>query len=241
MGKRFLPDWMTAKVFPDPFETIEYGVNIGGKQLIAGMTTAADAVRDSARKLAEDPATFGETFQRTMQKGAQADEAFSAALGGDFEPLSNVVTDPEAWSGFIGQAAPSLFLAYKSGGSIPFIAWLESMEVANDVAEFEKETGQRIDPQLFMQATAQVAVINTALEKFGLDKVFGQSGKGVLSSILKGALVEGGTEGLQQFNTNVAAMLAYDPSRDLGEGVLGSIMGGVGTHGLMSGPCQPSG
>jgi len=234
-GKKFLPQWMTEKVLPDPFQPIERGLWVGGKQIVAGMTDAADAIRESTQKLAKDPATFGETFNRIMTKGAEADQAFSKAVQGDIEPLANVITDPEAWAGFIGQAAPSLYTAYKSGGSIPFIAWLEGMEAANDAAEFEKITGQRIDPRMFMQATAQAAGINAVLEKFGLDKVFGQAGKGVLSSTLKGALVEGGTEGLQQFNSNLAALLAYNPEKDLSEGVIGSIMGGAGTGGPMGG------
>ena len=219
------PDWLTGTKNP-ALELLSRGIDVGDAHL-AGTSNVADAVGRSTEILGEEFESFG----RIAEKGRAADLAFTAALKGDLAPLADIVTDPEAWAGFIGQAAPSLYMAYKSGGSIPFIAWLESMEVANDAADFEKRTGQKIDPVEFTQAAAQVALVNSFLEKLGLDKVFGQAGKGKLTSLITGAVTEGATEGLQQFNTNVAEYLTFDPNKKLSEGILGSVMGGMGAGG----------
>lgn len=219
------PDWLTGTKNP-ALELLSRGIDVGDTHL-AGTSDVADAVGRSTEILGEE----FKSFSRIAEKGRAADFAFTAALKGDLAPLADIVTDPEAWAGFIGQAAPSLYMAYKSGGAIPFIAWLESMEVANDAADFEKRTGQKIDPVEFTQAAAQVALVNSFLEKLGLDKVFGQAGKGKLTSMITGAVTEGATEGLQQFNTNVAEYLTFDPNKKLSEGILGSVMGGMGAGG----------
>lgn len=216
------PDWLVGTQNP-LLNIMTKGVDVGD-QHFAGTSDIADMVNKSQDILGEE----FDTFRRINEKGHAADIAFDEALKGNFNQLADVLTDPEAWAGFIGQAAPSLYMAYKSGGSIPFIAWLEGMEVANDAAEFEKMTGQSIDPVAFTQATAQVALLNSFLEKFSLDRVFGSYGKGVLSSTIKSAVTEGGTEMLQEFNTNVAKYLAYNPDQNLSEGVLGAGMGGFG-------------
>jgi hypothetical protein len=199
-----------------------------------GMSDIAEQVSEAQKILVENPDVYGETWQRLAEKGVQADEALTSALGGDLEPIAELGSDPEAWAGFIGNAAPSLYMAWKSGGSIPFIAWLEGMETATSAAEFEKQTGVKVSPGEFVQAFGQTALINSYLEKLGLDKILG-AGKGTLSGFLKGALAEGGTEALQQFNANVAQWIAYNPEKELSEGVLASAMGGAGTGGPVGG------
>lgn len=219
------PSWVYGTKNP-VLDILSRGVDVGDVHL-QGTSDVADAVGRSTEILGGE----FESFRRISEKGQAADIAFTTALKGDLEPLSEVITDPESWAGFLGQAAPSLYAAYKSGGAISFIAWLESMEVANDAADFEKRTGHKIDPVEFTQAAAQVALVNSFLEKLGLNKVFGQAGKGKLSSLITGAVTEGGTEGLQQFNTNVAEYLTFDPGKKLSEGILGSVMGGMGAGG----------
>ncbi|MFI9652843.1 hypothetical protein [Guyparkeria halopsychrophila] len=214
---------------------ISEGVPVPGTDLRTyGATDAADAIGDATGMLAEDPETFGDTFARLQEKGHLADEALAEALKGDTEKLQQVLTDPEAWAGFIGRAAPSLYMAYKSDGSIPFLAWLESMEVANDAADFEERTGQSIAPEKFVQAQAQVALINAFLERTGLEKIMAGKG-GPLTSFMRGAVGEGSTEGLQALNTNAAIFAAYDDQKSPSEGVLGGIMGGAGTGGVAGG------
>lgn len=192
-------------------------------------TQGADKIR-SAQKVLTDRSTFGDAFADLNLLGQNADVALKAALDGQGKPIAQVVADPRYWSAFISQAAPSLLAAYMSGGSIPFMAWMEGMGQSNSAAEFEKRTGQKISDADFAQSFAQAAVINALLEKAGLDKVVGAQGKG-LAGIIKAALTEGGTEALQQFNSNLAQKVTYDPGQALGEGVLSSFMGGAGSGG----------
>jgi hypothetical protein len=225
----------------DPIRAVQYSAEYFARGRIpgtgiqtGGMTDIGHRIGEAQKILTEESETFG----RMAEKGQQADEALNELLAGNVGPIGNIITDPEAWAGFIGQAAPSLYTAYKSGGSIPFMAWLEGMEASGSALEFEQRTGQRLSPEQFSQAVAQTAIVNSLLEKYGLDKVLGAPGEKILSSAIKGGLTEGGTEALQQFNGNVAAYVAYDPEQSLTEGVLGSAMGGVGTGapgGAMSG------
>lgn len=202
----------------------------GAAQRLQGTSDLAEGVSAAQAMLVEDTATFGGSFQRMAQKGHEADQALSALFQGDAAPIGAILADPEAWAGFIGQAAPSLYAAYKSGGSLPFMAWLEAMETATDAAAFEKETGSKIDPDQYTQALVQTAVINAWLEKSGLNAILKVKGGGLVST-LKALFTEGGTEGLQQFNSNIAKWLGYNPEQSLGEGVLGSVMGGAGAGG----------
>lgn len=167
-----------------------------------------------------------DTFKALADKGKKADEAFKSAIGGDTSQLPDVLTDIEAWAGFIGNAAPTLYASLKSGGSPLFIAWMEAMESASDAADFEAETGKKIDDQEFARTQLMVAGINTWLEKLGVDKI--TNAKGLLG-IVGSAITEGTTEGLQELVQNIAKKLAWRPKQDLAEGILPSIMGGAGT------------
>lgn len=216
-AQRVLPGVIGPQIIADTFGLIAKATN-----------PLADKISEAQKLLAEDTDSFGDSFKRINIKGQQADAALSQAMGGNLQGLGNVLTDPEAWAGFIGNAVPSLVSAWKSGGSVPFLAWMEGMQTAQNAAEFEKKTGHKIDPADFTQAMAQAATLNAWLERFGLDKVMGAKGGG-LTGVLKATLSEGGTEGLQQFNSNLAQLAAYNQDQNLGEGVLGSIMGGAGT------------
>jgi len=167
-----------------------------------------------------------DTFKMLADKGKKADEAFKAAIGGDTSHLTDVLTDVEAWAGFIGNAAPTLYASLKSGGSPLFIAWMEAMDTASDAADFEAKTGKKIDDREFARTQLMVAGINTWLEKLGVDKI--TNAKGLLG-IVGSALTEGTTEGLQELVQNIAKKLAWRPKQDLTEGILPSIMGGAGT------------
>lgn len=145
-----------------------------------------------------------------------------------YSGLLDVVSDPEVIAGFVGQAAPSLVTSYVSGGSIPFIAWMESMEVASGAEDFERRTGQKISDKDFMQAQAQVAVVNSMLEKIGLDKVLAAKPGRLFSSMLKAGGTEATTELAQNTNTNAAVKFAYDPDKSLTEGAVQSAVGGFG-------------
>lgn len=202
-----------------------------GPKLFEGTTDVANRIGDVQEMLGEDTQTFGQTFADVNTLAKNADQALQTALKtGNVNQVAEVLTDANYWSAFIAQAAPSLYMALKSGGSIPFLAWLEGMEQASNAADFEQKTGVQISDREFVQAVGQTAFINALLERYGVDKILGAQGKG-LSGIVKAAFAEGTTEGLQQVNSNLAALLAYNPEQSLSEGVLASIMGGAGSGG----------
>ncbi len=206
---------------------------------MGGTTNIADQVND-AQKILTDKETFGSAFADVQTLAQNADKALATAVQtGNLEQIGQVVTDPNYWSAFMSQAIPSLYLAMKSGGSVAFMGWLEGMEQAGNAAEFEQKTGIKISDADFTQAVAQTAIVNALLEKYGLDKVLGAKGNG-LKGLAKAMVAEGGTEGLQQVNSNLAALLAYDEGKSLSEGVLASIMGGVGAGGGVSATQQAS-
>lgn len=175
-----------------------------------------------ARRVKNDP-----DYQALNYKSQQADQAVKQALDGDFRTLGQVLTDPEAWAGFIGQGAPSLAIAAATGGSLPVIAWLEGMSEANSAAEFEEKTGVKISPTEYSKAVTQVALVNGLLERAGLEQLLHGKGKNLLATFLKNTTKEGGTEFLQNLNQNAAAQ-GYDQSRELLDGSLQATMGGVG-------------
>ena len=203
----------------------------GVERRIGGTTDIANRVAGAMDILTEDRATFGDAFGDLSVLSQNADQALRTAVEtGRVEQLGRVLTDPNYWAAFLGQAAPSLYAAIKSGGSLAFMGWLEGMEQASSAADFEARTGVKVTDAEFAQATMQTAMINAVLEKAGLDRVLGAQGKG-LKGVVKAMLGEGGTEALQQVNTNLAALLAYDEGRELLEGVVSSFMGGVGAGG----------
>lgn len=203
----------------------------GVERRIGGTTDIANRVAGAMDILAEDRATFGDAFGDLSVLSQNADRALRTAVEtGRVEQLGQVLTDPKYWAAFLGQAAPSLYAAIKSGGSLAFMGWLEGMEQASSAADFEARTGVKITDAEFAQATMQTAMVNAVLEKAGIDRVLGAKGKG-LKGVVKAMLGEGGTEALQQVNTNLAALLAYDEGRELLEGVVSSFMGGAGGGG----------
>ncbi len=202
-----------------------------GPKLFEGTTDVANAVGRAQNILSEDKDTFGTAFADVGALNKNADQALKTALDtGDVSQLGQVISDPKYWASFMAQAAPSLYAAIKSGGSTAFLAWMEGMEQSSNAADFEQRTGVKISDAEFAQATMQTAIVNGTLERMGLDRVLGAQGKG-LSGIVRAMFTEGGTEALQQLNSNLSALLAYDEGKSLLEGVVGSFMGGVGSGG----------
>ena len=225
-----LPRWM------NPLRGVQVAIDIVSEgrlpyfgKLFSGTTDAADAV-GNAGKLLQDEATFGSAFADLQRLSQNADLALAHAARGNGQPLADVLTDPRAWAAFVAQAAPSLAIAAKSGGSLTVIGWLEGMEQASSAADFEQRTGQKVSDADFTQALVQTAAVNALLERYGLDKVLGAQGKG-LSGIFKAMAAEGGTEALQQINTNLAEALSFNADQSISEGVLASTMGGAGSGG----------
>ena len=233
---KFLVDEVGIPDFAKPTDIITKGFNVFGHK-VAGTTDVADSIHATMKKLPE----MFRPFKKLHEKGAEADEAFKAALDGRFNKLGKVVTDPQAWAGFVGQAVPSLYMAWKSGGSLPFIMWLEGMEASSNAADFEKRTGVKISDTEFAKSVSLVGVANGLLEKTGLDKIMYGQGSG-LRRFFGGSFWEAGTEGTQAFVGNVGAQkdtrllgvdipVGYDPDQELSEGVLPGMMGGYGAGG----------
>lgn len=193
-----------------------------------GMNTAADKVGsffDDLQKVHPD-------YQVLTQKGQDFEDAMALAQSGDYSKIGDVLSDPAAWASAIGGAVPSLGVAIASGGGIPVTVVLEGLSEANNAADFEKKTGVKISDSDFSQAVAQVGIINGILEKAGIDRILKSKGIG---EILISGLSEAGTEGLQQFNQNLAEYFSYDKNKNLSEGVLPAIMGGAGSGVSFSG------
>ena len=226
-GYGALHSMITGTELPDEYNPISYiseGFSIGDYK-IEGTTGLAERIGTSVQTLPE----MSQTFADVAEAGINADKAFNEALGGEFTRLGQVVKDPKAWSGFIGQAVPSLFAAWKSGGSMTFMAWLEGMEQAGSAAEFEKVTGQKIDDETYTASVLATGMVNGALEKMGLESIL--KGKGSLTRQFFGGMTgEAATEGAQSFSGNLISRL-YDKDASLTEGILPGMMGGAGTGG----------
>lgn len=220
------------------YDPITEGFEVFGHS-VPGLNDLADKIHVAQATLAETRSAF----KRNALLAQQADKAFENLINtGNIEDIGEVISNPVAWSGFIGQAVPSLASAYLAGGRIAFMMWLEAMDTANNAAEFEKETGVKMTDQEFLKATSQAGIINGILEKVGFDKVFGplkgsQAGKKIfggaltqpnfLKAVLGKAGAESFTEALQAFNSNAAAR-NFNEDQKLIEGILSSAMGGFG-------------
>lgn len=219
---------VTGKDLPDQYNPISYisdGFSIGDTK-IEGTTHLADQIDDSIDLLG----STAQPFKDVANKGNETNEAFDKLLEGEFDPLKEVIQDPDTYAAFIGQAVPSLFAAWKSGGSIPFMAWLEGMDQASNAADFEEATGQKISDEDFSSAVLATGLINGLLEKSGLEKVFGGTGS-LIKRFFTGMLGEGTTELLQAGTQNVAEKYTYNPDASLTKGMLPGLIGGMGTGG----------
>ena len=202
-----------------------------GYKFGAGTTDVANSVKSATGLLSSDTSTFGSAFADNATMGQNADKALAAAIkDGNTQQLAQVVTNPQYWASFVSNSAPSLLAAIASGGSLQSTMLLEGLDAASSAADFEQRTGKKISDQDFTQAVAQSALVNGLLEKFGLDKVMGAEGRG-LKGVLQAVFSEGGTEVLQQVNSNLATQISYDGGQSLTEGLLQSFMGGAGAGG----------
>jgi len=168
-------------------------------------------------------------FREIAKYNAQGDKALEQLIeNGDPTAMVQVVSDPESWGAFIGNAIPSLVAAWASGGSPAFIAGLEAMDYATTAAQYEKSTGQKIDDVEFATGQLIVAGINTWLEKLGLEKIM--NARSFLGAVVA-FITEGTTEGLQEFIQNIAEAITYNPDASLTQGVLPAFLGGAGSGG----------
>ncbi len=248
-----VPDSLNPFKFVEEIARIvDEGLDIGDMHF-AGTGDVADAIGNAADMLPE----LSPSFARLGVKAEEADVAWDALWKeGEWELMQKIVLDPEAWGAFIGNALPSLYLAYRSGGSIPFIAWLESLEASENARDYEEQTGEKIDDANFVTAVGIAGGVNAFLEKAGLDSVLGKFAKPGRFSTLRGFVTgmagEGSTEGLQEIVQNLSALNYDEELREsavnavnegewapffdrMTEGIVPSIMGGSGPGGVIGG------
>ncbi|MCG3177364.1 MAG: hypothetical protein MOGMAGMI_02338 [Candidatus Omnitrophica bacterium] len=212
----------------------KYGIDFRGRKF-GGLSDVADEIHLAQTLLPE----LHPAFKRNADLAQEADLGMTELLQGRPERMKNVVLDPRAWAGFIGQAVPSLVTAAASGGSLGVMGVMEALDTANDAADFEKRTGIKMSDAEFAQALTQTGFINAKLEAIGLGQVLKKvPARPFLKAIMQrgaAALTEGVTEALQQFNSNWSKKLAYDPTQSLMEGVVPSAMGGMGSGAAFGG------
>jgi len=204
------PEWLNPFRFTtEAFRILDEGLDIGDMHF-EGMGDVADRIGTAAEILPE----LFPSFARLGVKSEEAEHAWDVMWKeGRFDLMANVVTDPEAWGAFIGNALPSLFLAWRSGGSLPFIGWLEALDAAENAREYEDITGEKISSEQFVTSVGLAGAVNAFLEKAGLDAVLGKFARGGrfnwLTGFVTGMAGEGGTEAMQEITQNLAG-LGYD-------------------------------
>lgn len=250
LRSRGVPDWLNPFGAPTLIlDKIAKGHDFG-KFHAAGTSDVADRIGESMRILNET----SPTFKRAAQGNDEAQKALEGLIDGNTELFWAVAKDPEAWASAMGNAIPTLLAAWKSGGSLAFMGWMEAMEAAESAVQFEEETGIRISDAEFAAATAATGAVNSLLEKTGLDAILGKlpGGKSIVGRLIAAMGVEGGTEFMQEtvqnatgliyddkavdkLNTAVEEGRWRDAAKQLTEGGLPAAMGGAGVGGGAAG------
>jgi len=224
-----------AKGFTRGAESIAEGVGSmiewGGE--VAGSETIADIGRN-ARKY----------WQEAQQKGwAAPDEAVFG--GGDFFDNPSI----KRAVGLIAQAVPWLGASLATGGGAAAAltkagvsaaraallggavggAALGTAEGAQDYIG-AREAGKSVGEASKVGALSSIGT--AVLEALPTAKFLRGLKGGIGTRILKGAATEGITEGAQTGWQNLVAKIGYEPTRQLAEGLVDSIIGGAGVGGM---------
>ena len=224
-----------AKGFTRGAESIAEGLGSvlewGGE--VAGSETVADIGRN-ARKY----------WQEAQQKGwAAPDEAVFG--GGDFFDNPSI----KRAVGLIAQAVPWLGASLATGGGAAAAltkagvsaaraallggavggAALGTAEGAQDYIG-AREAGKSVGEASKVGALSSIGT--AVLEALPTAKFLRGLKGGIGTRILKGAATEGITEGAQTGWQNLVAKIGYEPTRQLAEGLVDSIIGGAGVGGM---------
>ena len=164
------------------------------------------------------------------------------------EKLTEFFTDPKrlvmmAGSNIPQMAALGLLSKVSKPMGLMSMGVIEGGEAAKTIYEYEKTTGKEIPDELKTIIPLTVGVINGYLENIGITAVFKKLDSPNISGRLMGAiittLIEGGTEGLQELVStleeggyNREAMIF----KTVVSRVVGSVVGGLVTAGVISGP-----
>lgn len=223
----------------------------GLETIARGYHLALAPLTDRFRQAQKVLPQIAEPFKRVGLMNQKGEDTLNSAMKGDYGPMLDMLTNPEALSSYAANALPSMIVAMAGGGVFRTTAALEGGSELSSQAQHEADTGKPISAQDKTLAFTQTALVNGLLERYGINlfrrfpifkKFFKQAdekgidlnkvtdaleSKGVrVKDIIAVGLGEGLTEVAQQFNQNLAEKTTYDPKQSLTSGMLQSFIGG---------------
>lgn len=239
-----VPDWANPFIaLGKVTSTLSEGIDIGDYHA-AGTKELGETITQGWKHIGNllDPQ------DRRKKNTKKLQDSFDKMISGEgAEDFVQDATNPEILLNNLGQAAPSLYAAIKSGGAPAFIALLETSETEQGAQEFEERTGQEVDPEDFAMAQAQVGLLNTWLERIVpksiADKLANRSSEKVggflrrLWRAFREGGKESGTELVQEWNQNLAQG-RFNPEQQATEGLPHAAFGGFGAGTAMRGTAE---
>ena len=169
----------------------------------------------------------------------------------------NILKNPELWkdprwySSIVGEGLPTILSmlvpgmaaakvakvaklgakgvrAARIAGGLSAGVGLEAAGAASDIRHHEEQTGKEIPISTKLQSVLGTGIVAGSLEYVPIFAMFGKTGaRKLISRTLSGMAIEGTTEGAQGLVANAFAKAGYDADRNMVDGVVESIVGGV--------------
>ena len=169
----------------------------------------------------------------------------------------NILKNPELWkdprwySSIVGEGLPTILSmvvpgmaaakaakvtklgargvrAARIAGGLSAGVGLEAAGAASDIRHHEEQTGEEIPISTKLQSVLGTGIVAGSLEYVPIFAIFGKAGaKTLVGRVLSGMALEGTTEGAQGLVANAFAKAGYDADRNMVDGVVESIVGGV--------------
>jgi len=160
-------------------------------------------------------------------------------------------TDPRWYASLIGEGLPTILSmaipgmaaaraariaglgvkgvkAARIAGGLGAGVGLEAGGAAADIKQYEKATGKEVPISTKLQSVLGTGIVAGSLEYVPIFAIFGKAGaKKLVRMVLSGMAMEGTTEGAQGLIANAFAKVGYDADRNMIDGVVESIVGGV--------------
>lgn len=169
----------------------------------------------------------------------------------------NILKNPELWkdprwySSIVGEGLPTILSmvvpgmaaakaakvaklgakgvrAARIAGGLTAGVGLEAAGAASGVRQYEEQTGEAVPISTKLQSVLGTGIVAGSLEYVPIFAIFGKPGATKLvGRVLSGMAIEGTTEGAQGLVANAFAKAGYDADRNMVDGVVESIVGGV--------------